>query len=74
MCLPTTLFTNTIDPYPSETLDEECKWCADEARKTLEMHYQEFKLADSPETARLLIQLVEEQGVKQGERAKSRTK
>jgi hypothetical protein len=65
-------FYDAIDPYPSETLDEECRWCADEARKELEQLYQEFKLADSPETARLLIQHVEESGKGQGIETKGR--
>jgi hypothetical protein len=67
-------FYNAITPYPSETLDEECHWCADEARKELEQLYQDFKLADSPETARLLIRHVEEQGAQQGKQAKSRAR
>jgi len=67
-------FYNAINPYPSETLDEECHWCASNARENLEHLYQEFKLADSPETARFLIRHVEEQGAQQGERAKSRAR
>lgn len=65
-------FYNALDPYPSETLDEECRECDGWAREELEPLYVEFKLADSPETARLLILHVEEQGAQQGKAIKSR--
>lgn len=67
-------FYNSIDPYPSETLDDECRWCADKARAELEQLYQDFKLADSPETARLLTRHVEEQGERLGAGARNRTR
>jgi len=65
-------FYNAIDPYPSETLNEDCRRDMNEAKSELETLYQQFKLADSPETARLLILQIEEQGARQGQRAKSR--
>jgi hypothetical protein len=67
-------FYNALDPYPSETLDEECHWCAEKARSRLQQLYLDFKLADSPETARLLIRHVEEQGTEQAARIKDRTR
>jgi hypothetical protein len=67
-------FCHALETYPNEILDEECHWCASQARKDLDQLYQEFKLADSPETARLLIRDVEEQAVHQGERTKSRSR
>lgn len=67
-------FYHALEAYPDEILDEECHWCAAEARKELDHFYQEFKLADSPETARLLIRQIEEQGAQQGERIKSRSR
>ena len=65
-------FYHAIESAPNEILDEECRWCEGEARKKLEKLYQEFKLADSPETARFLIQQIQEQGAQQGERTKGR--
>jgi hypothetical protein len=65
-------FLRAIETSPNELLDAECHECADIARKELETFYQVFKLADSPETARLLIRHVAEQGEQQGVRAKSR--
>ncbi len=53
-------------------LDEGIREDAGVARKNLEQLYVEFKLADSPETARLLIRQVEEQGAQQGKLVKSR--
>ena len=67
-------FYNATDPYPSETLDDACKSEADEARQKLEPLYLEFKLADSPESARLLIRHIEEQAAKQGEQSKGRAR
>ena len=52
-------FYNAIDPYPSKTLDDRCKAEAQEAKQLLEPLYLEFRLADSPESARLLIQHIE---------------
>ncbi|VTR93413.1 unnamed protein product [Gemmata massiliana] len=63
-------FVRALETNPNEILDAECHECADLARKELEPLYQEFKLADSPETARLLIRHVAEQGEQQGVRAK----
>ncbi len=65
-------YLNVLDPYPSETLDDEYREYGIEARKLLEELYVDFKLADSPETARLLIRHVEEQGAQQGKAIKSR--
>ncbi len=67
-------FYNAIDPYPSITLNEQCKMDAEEYRRELEQLYQRFKLADSPETAKLLVRQVEEQAAKQGEQIKSRSR
>ncbi len=39
----------------------------------LEQHYQNFKLADSPETARLLIQQVEEEGIRHARKFQGRS-
>lgn len=61
-------FYRASEAFPGESLDEECHWCADQARRDLEQLYQQFKLADSLETARLLVQVVEEQGERQGKR------
>jgi hypothetical protein len=65
-------FYRALETHPDEILDTECHECADAARKELERSYQQFKLADSPEVARLLIQHVEDEGRQQGERDKSR--
>ncbi len=67
-------FYNALDSYASETLDEERRRCADEARRKLWQIYLDFKRADSPESARLLIRQVEEQGAKQGKRINSRAR
>jgi hypothetical protein len=60
-------FCNAIDPYPSETLDEELHGYAVAAREQLEQLYQQFRLADSPATARLLVRQVEEEGARQAD-------
>lgn len=65
-------FWNVIDPYPSETLNDDDGEGAEYLREELEQLYVDFKLADSPETARLLIRQVEEQGAQQGRRIKGR--
>lgn len=67
-------FYNSTDPYPSKTLDDRCKSEAEEAKQMLEPLYLEFRLADSPETARLLIRHIEEQGAKQGVQIKTRAR
>jgi len=67
-------YLNVLDPYPSETCDDEYREYDHEARKQMEHLYVDFKLADSPETARLLIRHVEEQGAQQGQRIKSRAR
>ena len=67
-------FYNAIDPYPSKTLDDRCKSEAEEAKQMLEPLYLEFRLADSPESARLLIRHIEEQGAKQGAQIKTRAR
>jgi hypothetical protein len=54
--------------------DDESRRCVGEAEKNLEGLYQHFKLSDSPETARLLIQQVENEGRNQAERAKGKPK
>jgi hypothetical protein len=65
-------YLNVLDPYPSETCDEEIHEYDAEARKHLEELYVHFRLADSPETARLLIRHIEEQGAQQGKAHKDR--
>jgi hypothetical protein len=65
-------FYRALETHTDEILDAECHECADIARKKLEQLYQRFKLADSPETARLLIQHIEEQGKQQAEQDKGR--
>jgi len=65
-------YLNALDPYPSETCDEEIHEYDIEARMHLEELYVDFRLADSPETARLLIRHIEEQGAQQGKAHKSR--
>jgi hypothetical protein len=65
-------YRNTIDPYPGEWLDEESQGCMIQAKSQLELAYQQFKLADSPETARMLIRHIEEQAVTLAEQHKSR--
>lgn len=65
-------YLNALYPYPSETCDEEIHEYDAEARKHLEELYVDFRLADSPETARLLIRQVEEQGEQQGKARMSR--
>lgn len=42
-------------------------------KQRLEHHYQEFKLADSPETARLLVQEVEDEGIRQARKVDGRS-
>lgn len=64
-------FYNAIDPYPSETLNNDDRESAEYLREQLEHLYVDFKLADSPETARSLIRHVEEQGAQQGKARKS---
>lgn len=44
------------------------------AKRRLEESYQYFKLADSPESARLLIQQVEDQGTQQARRFNNRSR
>lgn len=63
-------FYDEVDPFPSDTLDERCKQVRDEARDGLEMLYLQFKLADSPESARFLISHVEEQARQQAAKTK----
>jgi hypothetical protein len=65
-------YLNALDPYPSETCDEEIHEYNVEARMHLAELYVDFRLADSPETARLLIRHIEEQGAQQGKAHKSR--
>jgi hypothetical protein len=65
-------FYNAFDPYPSETLDDDDREGWAYLREELEQLYVDFKLADSPETARLLIRHIEEQGAQQGKAQKSR--
>jgi len=65
-------YLNVLYPYPSETCDDEIREYDLEARKHLEELYVDFRLADSPETARLLIRHVEEQGAQQAKALKSR--
>lgn len=47
-----------------DALDEEELRAIASSKATLEKHYQFFKLADGPESARLLIRQVEEEGEK----------
>ena len=49
-----------------ESLDGSCHEEARKGKEVLEQLYQQLKLADSPETARLLIRGIEEQGAAQG--------
>jgi hypothetical protein len=65
-------YLSVLDPFPSETCDDEIREYDLEARKHLEELYVDFGLADSPETARLLIRHVEEQGAQQAKAVKSR--
>lgn len=59
-------FYNAIDPYPGDTLREDDRCWVQECRSELEQSYQRFKLADSPESARFLIEHIEGQAAKQG--------
>lgn len=54
-----------VDRYPDLLLEVDREIIA-EAKQRLEDNYQFFKLADSPETARLLIRQVEDEGRNQG--------
>ncbi len=65
-------YLSVFDPYPSETCDDEIREYDLEARKHLEELYVDFRLADSPETARFLIRHIEEQGAQQAKAHKSR--
>jgi hypothetical protein len=67
-------FHATYDHLPDAKLDPDELECIDDARKELEDLYQFFKLADSPETARLLIRQVEEEGERQARQAMDRTR
>jgi hypothetical protein len=58
-------FGDAIKPHPRPgSSHTECEW----ACQLLELKYQEFRLADSPETARFLIQKLEKQGRDQANR------
>lgn len=59
-------FYNAIDPFPGETLREDDRDWAQKSRSDLEQLYQRFKLADSPESARVLIEHIEGQAMQQG--------
>ena len=54
-----------VDRYPELLLEADREIIA-EAKQRLEDNYQLFRLADSPETARLLIRQVEDEGRNQG--------
>jgi hypothetical protein len=60
-----------VDRHP-ELLEEEDHKIIGEAKQRLEDNYQLFRLADSPETARLLIRQVEDEGTNQGLRRLSK--
>jgi hypothetical protein len=64
-------FYMALENYPGEFLREEHDRSAATARREMEEYYQEFKLADSPAIAKLLIQHVEEEGQRQGENLQS---
>lgn len=59
------------DKYP-EVYEHDDVECIEHSKRRLEDNYQFFKLADSPETARLLIQQVEEEGEQQALRDRSK--
>jgi hypothetical protein len=65
-------FHAMYDHPPDAKLDAEELECIDDAKKKLVGLYQFFKLADSPETARLLIRQVEEEGERQARQAMDR--
>jgi hypothetical protein len=48
-----------------DSVDERCKQEVAEAKKALEELYQDYRLAEGVETARLLIENIEKQGRKQ---------
>jgi hypothetical protein len=60
-----------LDRHP-ELINDEDLVTIDHCRRRLEDNYQFFKLADSPETARLLIRQVEEEGEKQARSVQAR--
>jgi len=62
-----------LDRHP-ELLNAEDLDHVDQSKGRLVEHYQLFKLADSPATARLLIQQVEEEGSKQAERERAQSR
>jgi len=57
--------------YDEESQVIEERECIEHSKSRLEENLQFFKLADSPETARLLIRQIEEQGEQQVRDAKS---
>jgi len=54
-----------------EVLNEEDRDAIAESQRRLEDAYQLFKLADSPEVARLLVRQVKEEGTRQASRGRS---
>jgi hypothetical protein len=57
--------------YREESQVAEERECIVQSKRRLEENLQRFKLADSPETARMLIRQIEEQGEQQARAAKS---
>jgi hypothetical protein len=55
-----------------DVLDAEDVHCIEHSKARLVLNYQFFKLADSPESARLLIRQIEEVAERQAERDQSR--
>jgi hypothetical protein len=55
-----------------DILDQEELDCVAKAKTRLEQNYQRFKLADSPQTARLLMKSIEEQGEVQAHEAQAK--
>ena len=53
-----------LDRYPELLNHEDLHWI-EVSKRQLEDSYQQFRLADSPESARLLIRQVEEEGERQ---------
>jgi hypothetical protein len=67
-------FHATYDHPPEMRLDTEELQCINKSKSVLEDLYQVFKLADSPETARLLIRQVQEEGERQARQAMDRAR
>jgi hypothetical protein len=63
-------FFRTYQEHEGEMLNDEDEWCRAESKTRLEENYQHFKLADSPDTARMLIRQCELEGENQARQLK----